>query len=149
MSSKFHIDADAVRELAKLLQETDLTEIEYRIDDNRIRVARQGIPMIAAHAAVSSAASQVVVPASEKADPLSHPGAVKSPMVGTAYLAPQPGAAPFISVGSSVTEGQTLLIVEAMKVMNPIRAPKSGKVVEILAKDGMPVEYGEVLLIIE
>jgi|TARA_R110000782_G_scaffold240396_1_gene326848 acetyl-CoA carboxylase biotin carboxyl carrier protein len=146
--SKFNIDNDAIRQLAELLDDTKLTEIEVAAGDNRIRVARQGTMVAAAPAAAPVAASAPAAVAAP-ADAGAHPGAVKSPMVGVVYFAPEPGAAPFISVGSSVTEGQTLMLIEAMKTFNPIRAPKSGKVSQILATDGHPVEYDEPLIIIE
>ncbi|HAI30403.1 MULTISPECIES: acetyl-CoA carboxylase biotin carboxyl carrier protein [unclassified Thalassospira] len=142
--SKFNIDNDAIRQLAELLDDTNLTEIEVAAGDNRIRVARQGT-MVAAAPAHTAAAPATAAPA----DAGAHPGAVKSPMVGVVYFAPEPGAAPFISVGSSVSEGQTLMLIEAMKTFNPIRAPKSGKVTQIIATDGHPVEYDEPLVIIE
>ena len=146
--SKFNIDNDAIRQLAELLDDTKLTEIEVAAGDNRIRVARQGT-MVAAAPAAAPVAASVPAAAAAPADAGAHPGAVKSPMVGVVYFAPEPGAAPFISVGSSVTEGQTLMLIEAMKTFNPIRAPKSGKVSQILATDGHPVEYDEPLIIIE
>jgi acetyl-CoA carboxylase biotin carboxyl carrier protein len=145
--SKFNIDNDAIRQLAELLDDTNLTEIEVAAGDNRIRVARQGT-MVAAAPAAAPVAAGAAAPAAP-ADAGAHPGAVKSPMVGVVYFAPEPGAAPFISVGSSVSEGQTLMLIEAMKTFNPIRAPKSGKVTQIVATDGHPVEYDEPLVIIE
>lgn len=149
--SKFNIDNDAIRQLAELLDDTNLTEIEVAAGDNRIRVARQGTMVAAAPAAHAAAPAQAAAaPATAApADAGAHPGAVKSPMVGVVYFAPEPGAAPFISVGSSVSEGQTLMLIEAMKTFNPIRAPKSGKVTQIIATDGHPVEYDEPLVIIE
>ncbi|MBX2831650.1 MAG: acetyl-CoA carboxylase biotin carboxyl carrier protein [Rhodospirillales bacterium] len=147
--SKFNIDNDAIRQLAELLDDTNLTEIEVAAGDNRIRVARQGT-MVAAPATAPVAAAPVAAPAAAApADVGAHPGSVKSPMVGVVYFAPEPGAAPFISVGSTVTEGQTLMLIEAMKTFNPIRAPKAGKVTQIVATDGHPVEYDETLIIIE
>ncbi|KXJ55911.1 MAG: acetyl-CoA carboxylase biotin carboxyl carrier protein subunit [Thalassospira sp. Nap_22] len=147
--SKFNIDNDAIRQLAELLDDTNLTEIEVAAGDNRIRVARQGT-MVAAAPAVAPAASAASAPAvAAPSDAASHPGAVKSPMVGVVYFAPEPGAAPFISIGASITEGQTLMLIEAMKTFNPIRAPKSGKITQIIANDGHPVEYDEPLVIIE
>ena len=147
--SKFNIDNDAIRQLAELLDDTNLTEIEVAAGDNRIRVARQGT-MVAAAPAVTPAAPAASAPAvAAPSDAASHPGAVKSPMVGVVYFAPEPGAAPFISVGASIAEGQTLMLIEAMKTFNPIRAPKSGKVTQIIATDGHPVEYDEPLVIIE
>ena len=147
--SKFNIDNDAIRQLAELLDETNLTEIEVAAGDNRIRVARQGTMVAAAPAAAPVAAPAAAAAPAAPADAGSHPGAVKSPMVGVVYFAPEPGAAPFISVGSSVSEGQTLMLIEAMKTFNPIRAPKSGKISQIIATDGHPVEYDEPLVIIE
>jgi acetyl-CoA carboxylase biotin carboxyl carrier protein len=149
------IDAELVRELARLLEETGLSEIEIERDGQRVRVARQASPaaIIPAAAPVqvqappTSPAQPEVPPAGE--DWANHPGAVKSPMVGTAYRAPEPGAAPFVDVGSQVTAGATLLIIEAMKTMNQIPAPRAGTVTRILVEDGQPVEYGEPLMIIE
>lgn len=146
------IDSETVRELAHLLDETNLTEIEYDTGSVRIRVARQGVPM-AVHAAPAVVAAPVAQPAAAAApaaaDDASHPGAVTSPMVGVAYLAPEPGAAKFIEVGASVSEGQTLMLIEAMKTFNPIRAPRGGKIARIIIEDGQPVEFGEPLVIIE
>jgi acetyl-CoA carboxylase biotin carboxyl carrier protein len=151
-------DAAAIRTLADLLSETGLTEIEYAIGDHRIRVAREpaavAAPVVNGHAptpqpvAAPSApvVDQAAVAASSAAE---HPGAVTSPIVGIAYLAPEPGAPPFVRVGDSVSEGDTLLIIEAMKVMNQIRAPRAGRVARILAEDGEPVEYGAALMLIE
>ena len=145
--NKNKIDRDMIRALAELLDETRLTEIEIEHEGLRVRVARQPgavAPVQYAAPAISHAAQPVI------AESLgAHPGAVTSPMVGTVYLAPEPGATPFIAVGDAVETGQTLFIVEAMKTMNPIAAPKSGKVARILVKDGQPVEFGEPLVIIE
>ncbi|MCE2493001.1 MAG: acetyl-CoA carboxylase biotin carboxyl carrier protein [Alphaproteobacteria bacterium] len=143
MVASSDLDKDLIRELAGLLDETGLTEIEWTHGERTVRVARQSGPVVAGAAA---APAEVTPPTS---DPASHPGAVLSPMVGTAYVASEPGAAPFVQVGSQVSEGQTVLIVEAMKTMNPIPAPKSGTIRQILVSDGVPVEYGEVLMIIE
>jgi len=149
------IDPELIRQLAALLDEGDLTELEIEQGDSRIRVARQPAPVTAsaapaAAAVVAAPSAAAAAPASGgSADPAQHPGAVKSPMVGTIYLAPEPGAATFVSEGDSVREGQTLLIVEAMKVMNPIASPKSGRVARVLVENGSPVEYGEPLMIIE
>jgi acetyl-CoA carboxylase biotin carboxyl carrier protein len=146
-------DPAAIRELAKILRETDLTEIELVEAESRIRVARQisvqAVTQLAAPAAVAAApaAAPAAMPAVEAAGP--HPGTVNSPMVGVAYLAPEPGAAPFITVGARVAQGQTLLLIEAMKTFNQIRAPKAGTVTRILVESGSPVEYGEPLLVIE
>lgn len=143
------IDHDLIHELSSLLTETGLTEIEIDQNGLRVRVARNaGVPTVGVAApapvAAAPAPAESAAPAAE-----SHVGAVASPMVGTAYLSPEPGAAPFVQVGDSVREGQTLMIVEAMKTMNPIPAPKAGKVTRILVDDGQPVEYGEVLMAIE
>jgi acetyl-CoA carboxylase biotin carboxyl carrier protein len=145
------VDRELIQELTKLLDETGLTEIEIEQDGKRVRVARAGTA-----AAAPSAAVRVEVapqPGTEAAvkpiDPLKHPGVVISPMVGTAYAAPEPGGKPFIDVGSKVKIGDTLLIVEAMKTMNQIPAPRGGIVIQILFEDGQPVEFGEPLVIIE
>jgi acetyl-CoA carboxylase biotin carboxyl carrier protein len=147
--AKTNIDQDLIRELAKLLEETGLSELEVEQEGTRIRVARGGrtvaaaaIPAPVAHAAASAAA-----PAA--ADAGKHPGAVTSPMVGTAYLAPSPGAKNFVEVGTRVKAGDTVLIIEAMKTMNQIPAPRSGIVTQILVEDGQPVEFGEAMLIVE
>lgn len=141
------VDKELIRELADLLNETGLSEIEVEHDDIRIRVARtlHAAPM-AMHVAAPAPVIAAPVPVASGAD---HPGAVPSPMVGTAYMAPEPGAKPFVDVGDIVREGQTLLIIEAMKTMNQIPSPRSGKVAKIMVEDGQPVEYGEPLLIIE
>jgi acetyl-CoA carboxylase biotin carboxyl carrier protein len=156
-AAKFSSDDSAlVRELALLLDETSLTEIEIERAGLRLRVARNisvaaTMPMPMAHAAHMpvAAASAAAAPAAPAADLSKHPGAVTSPMVGTAYWAPEPGAKPFIEVGSKVSVGQTLLIIEAMKTMNQIPSPRAGTVTQILVEDGQPVEYGEPLVIIE
>jgi acetyl-CoA carboxylase biotin carboxyl carrier protein len=138
-------DADLIRTLAALLTETGLTEIEYAIGDRRIRIARvPGGP-----AAGSPPAVMLPPSAAVRTTAVEHPGAVKAPMVGTAYLAPQPGDPPFVRLGDSVPEGQPLLIIEAMKVMNQIRAPRPGRIAQILVADAQPVEYGAVLMLIE
>ncbi|MFH1804041.1 MAG: acetyl-CoA carboxylase biotin carboxyl carrier protein subunit [Pseudomonadota bacterium] len=147
--SKFNIDNDAIRQLADLLDETNLTEIEVAAGDNRIRVVRQGTMVAAAPAPVHHAPATAAPAVAPVNDSAAHPGCVKSPMVGVVYFAPEPGAAPFISVGSTVTEGQTLMLIEAMKTFNPIRATRSGKITQIIAIDGNPVEYDEPLVIIE
>jgi acetyl-CoA carboxylase biotin carboxyl carrier protein len=144
------VDQDVIRELAKLLHETGLTEIEFERGGVRVRVARQGQPVVAAVPARAMEATPASVASDIAADDLSkHPGVVPSPMVGTAYLAPEPGARPYVEVGSQVRAGQTLLIVEAMKTMNQIPAPRAGRVVQILVEDAQPVEFGEPLMIIE
>jgi acetyl-CoA carboxylase biotin carboxyl carrier protein len=156
------VDTDLVRQLATVLDETRLTEIEVQDGERRIRIVRQ-VQMTAAPAmapvAAAPVAPAVALPAQAPAaaapapaaagDLKSHPGAVKSPMVGTAYLTPEPGAAPFISEGAQVKAGDTLIIIEAMKVMNPITAPKAGTVVKICVQNEQPVEYDTPLVIIE
>lgn len=143
-----------IRELAELLNETGLTEIEIEKSGLKVRVARAIqttaiAPIAAASVAAPPAAKSAEVASVVPGDASSHPGAVKSPMVGTAYLAPEPGAASFVEVGAVVSEGQTLLIIEAMKTMNHIPAPRAGTVVQVLVEDNQPVEYGEPLVIIE
>jgi acetyl-CoA carboxylase biotin carboxyl carrier protein len=145
--AKFEIDTAAIRQLAALLEETGLTEIEVGAKDQKLRVVRQGASGPVAPAVVVNTAAPAPAPAAE--DPAGHPGALRSPMVGTVYLAPEPGAAPFIKLGDQVAPGQTLLIIEAMKVMNQIPAPKAGRVAQLLIENGSPVEYGQVLLILE
>lgn len=156
-------DVEFIESLAELLRANDLTELEVHRDYGgnkalNVRVARQ--TMIAAApqqvavapapvAAASAAAPISEAPSAAVEDPSQHPGAVTSPMVGTAYLSPEPGASAFITVGATVTEGQTLLIIEAMKTMNQIPSPKSGKITRILVDDGVPVEFGSPLVIIE
>jgi acetyl-CoA carboxylase biotin carboxyl carrier protein len=146
------IDQDLIRQLALLLTETDLTEIEVEHADLRIRVARNltvaTAYQVAAPAAPAAAPVAPAAPAVET-NLAGHPGIVPSPMVGTAYRSPEPGSKPFVEVGDSVREGQTVLIVEAMKTMNQIPAPRGGTVKAVLITDGQPVEYGEPLLIIE
>jgi acetyl-CoA carboxylase biotin carboxyl carrier protein len=143
------VDAALVRGLAELLAETGLTEIEYAVGDRRIRVARNLV------AAAAVAALAAPAPAARSADsggapsPAIHPGAVKAPMVGTIYFSPEPDAPPFVKLGDSISEGQVVLIIEAMKVMNQIRSPHAGKLTQILVADGAPVEYGEPLLVLE
>ncbi len=148
-------DSALVRELALLLDETSLTEIEIERAGLRLRVARNisvaaTMPMpVAAVAPALVAAPAAAAPAAAGPDLSKHPGAVTSPMVGTAYWSPEPGAKPFVEVGSKVSAGQTLLIIEAMKTMNQIPSPRSGTVTQILIEDGQPVEFGEPLVIIE
>ena len=153
--AKFEMDTDFIRKLAAILEETGLGEIELADGERRIRVARP--------AAASSAAPMAVTPVAATAAPVAmvpvamagpsdsskHPGAVKSPMVGTAYLSPEPGKPVFVHVGDKVAAGQTLLIIEAMKTFNPIKAPKAGTVAQILIENARPVEFGEVMMIIE
>ena len=137
-------DAELIRTLAALLTETGLTEIEYAIGDRRIRIARVPAP---AAAMLTHAVAEPIK--SALSAPIDHPGAVKAPMVGTAYLAPQPGDPPFVRLGDSVAEGQPLLIIEAMKVMNQIRAHRPGRIAQIVIADAQPVEYGAILMLIE
>ena len=157
-------DSQVIKDLAELLNATGLTEIEIESGGMRIKVARSGgqattayvpapppveTPVAApaeAQATTGATASSESAPAE---DPATHPGAVKSPMVGTAYLSPEPGAAAFIKVGDTVSEGQTLLIVEAMKTMNPITAPRAGKITQIIVQNEQPVEFDQPLVIIE
>jgi acetyl-CoA carboxylase biotin carboxyl carrier protein len=154
MAPRAPLDDELIRQLARLLDETGLTEIEIDQEGLRVRVSRQApVAHVAAPAqgAVPPPPAAAPTPAALEthADPMKHPGLVTSPMVGTAYLAPEPGARPFIAVGSTVNAGDTLLIIEAMKTMNQIPAPRAGKVMQILIEDGRPVEFGEPLLIIE
>ena len=151
--AKPKVDTALIEALAELLQRTGLTEIELAEGDSRIRVARQPQPVVAsvpaAGPAPAPAGPALSEEASARATTAEHPGAVRAPMVGTVYLTPEPGAPPFITVGAEVREGQTMLIIEAMKVMNPIRAGRSGRIAKLLVANGDPVEYGELLLIIE
>jgi acetyl-CoA carboxylase biotin carboxyl carrier protein len=143
--AKFDVDPALVKKLAALLEETGLTEIEYALGEERIRVAKTA-------GAVQNVA--VTAPAAVPAAPIGspgvpHPGAVTSPMVGTVYLSQEPGAPPFVRIGDTVAEGQTLLLIEAMKTYNPVRAARPGKVARVLVADGDPVEYGEELMVLE
>ncbi len=148
--AKFEMDTEFVRKLAQILHETDLGEIELAEGDKRIRVARPTVTVAAAPVAAATAAAPAAAGAAPGGNDLAkHPGAVKSPMVGTAYLAPEPGKPNFVSVGDKVTAGQTLLIIEAMKTFNPIKAPKAGTVVQILVDNARPVEFDEPLMIVE
>jgi acetyl-CoA carboxylase biotin carboxyl carrier protein len=148
--TRIPIDPDTIRALAAVLVETGLTEIEIADKDSRIRVVRGGgvvttvLPVAASAVSMASAAA---APATQEA--AAHPGAVLSPMVGVAYLAPEPGAAPFVTVGQQVAAGHTLLLIEAMKTFNQIKAPKAGTVTAVLVQSGAPVEYGEALIILE
>ena len=158
-------DVAFIQALAELLNQNELTELsvvrEYGEDDSlEVRVVKQATvvqaapvtyaaPAAAPAPAASAAAAAPTAPAADAADPSSHPGAVPSPMVGTAYMAAEPGADPFVTIGAQVKEGQTLMIVEAMKTMNHIPAPKSGTVKRILVEDGTPVEFGTTLMIVE
>ncbi|MGM0422733.1 MAG: acetyl-CoA carboxylase biotin carboxyl carrier protein [Pseudomonadota bacterium] len=156
MAKKLSIDFDEIRKLAELVQDTELSEIEIEEDDLRIRVSRNGAQMVQAVSAAppapaaNQAAPAVVADAATTAvSSEAHPGAVKSPMVGTVYLQPEPGAPTYVSVGDKISAGDTLMIIEAMKVMNPIKAPKAGTVKEILVDDAQPVEFDEVLVVVE
>jgi len=153
--AKFEMDTEFIRKLAKLLEETNLGEIEMAEGDRKIRVARPAVvaaPVAMVNApAPSVQGSMAAAPAPSPAasDLAKHPGAVKSPMVGTAYLSPEPGKPAFVGIGDKVTAGQTLLIIEAMKTFNPIKAPKAGTLAQILVDNAHPVEFGQPLMIIE
>jgi acetyl-CoA carboxylase biotin carboxyl carrier protein len=150
MNSKRDLDEDLIRQLANLLTENDLTEIEIEQDDRRVRVVRARAtaePVAVVGQRPPQPAPQAAPVSASAAGP--HPGTISSPMVGTAYRARDPDADPFVRIGDLVMEGQTVLIIEAMKVMNDIPAPRAGKVTRILVEDGQPVEYGEPLMIIE
>ncbi len=160
-TSKNTSETKLIRELAEILNETELSEIEMKRGDLKIRVSKHSqtvstlaapAAMLAPQAAPQPAAATMPMPSAAESTPndhSSHPGAVKSPMVGTAYVRPSPDAAPFVKSGDNVSEGDTILLVEAMKTFNPITAPKSGKVSAVLVNDAQPVEFGEVLFIIE
>lgn len=147
MANNFDIDPDLVRKLAGLLDEVNLSEIEYESGGRKIRVARQ----VAVAAPVAAAPAAAAVPAAPvaSAPPVRAGRAVTSPMVGTIFLSPEPGTAPFVKAGDTVAEGQTVMLIEAMKTYNPVRAPCSGKVLQVLVSDSTPVEYGEELMLIE
>jgi acetyl-CoA carboxylase biotin carboxyl carrier protein len=149
--AKFEMDTEFVRKLAQVLHETNLGEIELADGERRIRIARPSVTVAAPVAAASTASSAAgAAPTAAAANDLGkHPGAVKSPMVGTAYLAPEPGKPNFVAVGDKVTAGQTLLIIEAMKTFNPIKAPKTGTVAQILIDNAQPVEFEQPLMIVE
>ena len=172
MTSGIQFDPEAIRALAQILKDTDLTEIELVEKDSRIRVARSHPPAAAAPPAmawpgalpagmmlppgmangpspVPATAPVAAAPAAESVLDPKHPGLVTSPMVGVAYLAPEPGATPFVTLGARVAQGQTLLLIEAMKTFNQIKAPKAGTVTRILIESGTPVEYGEPLMLVE
>jgi acetyl-CoA carboxylase biotin carboxyl carrier protein len=148
------LDKDLIRELAELLEETGLTEIEIELEGRRFRVAR-GVNLTTTLTTTSNGGAPEPHEHREPKqrpqgeDVAVHPGTITSPMVGTAYRSPEPGAPPFVEVGSRVAAGQTLLIIEAMKTMNQIPSPKAGTVIAILIEDGQPVEYGEPLVVIE
>ena len=148
LSGAMHVDAALVRQLAELLDENRLTEIEVQDGERKIRVARKAAQVVAAAPAPAAAPAAPSVSAAmpEPADDLS--AALKSPMVGTVYLLPEPGVKPFVNVGDTVTEGQTLLIIEAMKVMNAIAAPRAGRISRICVENGQPVEFDQPLVVI-
>jgi acetyl-CoA carboxylase biotin carboxyl carrier protein len=150
--NKLKVDPAIVRDLAELLNETGLTEIEVQSGGQRIRVSRGATAVASVAAApLAGGAARAAAPAvaAGEVNFSNHPGAVTSPMVGTAYRSPEPGAKPFIDIGDNVKVGQTLLIVEAMKTMNAIPATKAGKVTQILFDDGHPIEFGQPLVIVE
>ncbi len=161
MPSSEGFNTKLVKDLARILNETNLTEIEIEDGGTKIRVSRtitmapqayaapMPAPVAAAPAAAAATAPAAAPAAAAPADPAKHPGAVTSPMVGTCYLSPEPGAAAFVKEGDTVKEGQQLFIIEAMKTMNPIPSPRAGKVTKILVSDAQPVEFGEALCIIE
>jgi acetyl-CoA carboxylase biotin carboxyl carrier protein len=141
-------DPDLIRSLAKLLDETGLTEIEIEEAGRRVRVMRAVVTSVQVGAPAMTPLAQAVA-TDRSVDPSAHPGVVLSPMVGSAYRAPEPGTKPFVDIGSRVKVGDTLLIIEAMKTMNQIPAPRAGTITQILFEDGQPVEFGESLMIIE
>lgn len=156
------VDPDLVRELAHILRDSGLSEIEVSHGETRLRLTRAiaAAPLAAAPSVLAAPAPMPsyapppaqpppIEPEARNDDPRNHPGAVHSPMVGTVYLSPEPGAAGFVKIGDSVTEGQTLLMVEAMKTFNPIPAPRAGRVARMLVGDGQPVEFGQPLVILE
>ena len=149
--SRLPIDTAEIRALAEILSDTGLTEIEVTDGDSRVRVARTPAPVAAAVTtmAAPAVAAASASPAREDAGPVEHPGAVNSPMVGIAYLSAEPGTPPFVTPGQSVAAGQTLLLIEAMKTFNQIKAPRAGVVTRVLVTSGQPVEYGEALLVLE
>ncbi|MCA3351345.1 MAG: acetyl-CoA carboxylase biotin carboxyl carrier protein [Roseomonas sp.] len=155
MTKDLQFDPATIRELAQILRESDLTEIELVDNDMRVKLVRQvtvaplAMP-IAAHAAPAPVAAASPAPAAPAAEvDADHPGAVTSPMVGVAYLSPEPTSAPFVTIGSKVAQGQTLMLIEAMKTYNQIKAPRAGTVTRILVESGTPVEFGEPLMIVE
>lgn len=156
MTEKTSFKDDVVRQLANILNDTHLTEIEYEVEGCRIRVARQAtVAHVNVPPVTSTTAAPTVTTAAEPTETTSvgsipiQGTVVKSPMVGTAYMAATPGGTPFVSTGTSVRKGQTLMIIEAMKVMNQIKAPQDGVVKQVLVKDGDPVEYGQALIVLE
>ena len=149
MANKFDVDSALVKKLGKLLDDTGLTEIEYEEDGRRIRVARTAAGVVAA-AAPAAAPASTSAPAEAPVKPQGpNPNAVTAPMVGVVYLSSDPGAPPFVKVGDTVNEGQTLLLIEAMKTFNPVRAARAGRIAQILVADKTPVEFGEELVVLE
>lgn len=148
--AKFEVNEELVRKLADLLQETGLNEIEYEVNDHRIRVAKNaGVTTLAAPSLAAPCLPKApAAPAGGGAPEAVPAGAITAPMVGTVYVAGEPGAPPFVKVGDQVSEGQVLLIIEAMKVMNPLTSPRAGKVSRIFVHDGQPVEFGEPLIVV-
>ena len=152
-------DPDLIRSLAKLLDETGLSEIEYTVGDQQIRVARETAAAAGPAVAAAKTPERPAEPATpsplngsnghDKGNGHDHPGTLKAPLVGIAYLAAEPGQPPYVRIGDTVGEGQTLLIIEAMKVMNQIRAPRAGRVTHVYVGDAEPVEYGSALMLIE
>lgn len=152
MANKFDVDSDLVRKLSELLSETGLSEIEYESSGRRIRVSRSaggGAPAVTVGAPAPVAPPPAASTAAESPAEQHQGAAITSPMVGTIFLSPEPGAEPFIQVGDTISEGQTVMLIEAMKTYNPVRATKSGKVVQILVGDSTPVEFGEELVLVE
>jgi len=156
MTKDLQFDPATIRELAQILRESDLTEIELVDNDVRVKLVRQvtvaamAMPVAAAPAPSAAAMAAAPAPAAPAVEiDADHPGAVNSPMVGVAYLSAEPTAAPFVTLGSKVTQGQTLLLIEAMKTYNQIKAPRAGTVTRILVESGTPVEFGEPLMIVE
>ena len=147
--SRIPTDPDSIRALAAMMAETGLIEIEIAEKDNRIRVVRGGVAATALPVAAPPIAAVPASALTAEAEAAAHPGAITSPMVGVAYLAPEPGAPAFVSVGQQVTAGEVLLLIEAMKTFNQIKAPRAGTVTRVLVQNSAPVEYGEVLMIVE
>lgn len=149
MSNTPKVNSAAIRELAGLLDETGLTEIEYETEAVRIRVAKGAVAVQATAPAAAAAPAAAPAASAPAAPDVAHAGTVHAPMVGVAYLSNEPGGAPFVQAGQTVAEGDTLMLIEAMKTFNPVRAPRSGKVASLLVSDADPVEYGQPLAIIE
>jgi len=146
LMAEFDVNEEMVRKLAELLDETGLTEIEYKVGEHAVRVSRAAPGQLVASGPLPAMTAPAGAPV---ADAGPRTGAVTAPMVGVVYLSSEPGSPPFVRPGDTVSEGQTLLLIEAMKTFNPVRAPRSGKVVEIVVPDKSPVEFGEELVILE